>query len=422
MGPLVHKMGTGLLIDPAAKAWSDRRKLARPLQILPMSMDLIARETIAELVDATPGRALSLFLPTHRAGPDSRPYAEEDVIRWKNQLREAEAALREAGASSRETDEMLAPARARIDDVEFWQHQSDGLAAFAAPGQFRTFRVPLRLDPLVVVSRRFHVTPLVPLLTGDGVFYILALSQGSVRLFQGTRQSVHQVRVPGMPANADEALRFDVSERQLQYRSVGRTGGGRRTAMFHGHVDDTKENILRLCQQVDRAIAALLHGSRAPVVLAAVEYVAAIYRLASSLPRLLDEVIPGNPDDATGAELHARALPIVEPILHRDLDDALARYHELVATNLTTRDLARIVVAAHDGQIDVVFVERGPQIWGSYNPGTREITIDEERRPESEDLLNMAAVRTILTQGSAFVLEPDQVPGDSPVAALLRYP
>jgi hypothetical protein len=389
-----------------------------------MSMDLVARETIAELVDATPARALSLFLPTHRAGPDTRPYAEEDVIRWKNQLREAETALREAGASVRETDQMLAPARARIDDVQFWRFQSDGLAAFAAPGQFRTFRVPLHLEPLVVVSRRFHVTPLVPLLTGDGVFYILALSQGSVRLFQGTRLSVHEVRVPGMPANADEALRFDVSERQLQYRSLGRTGGGRRTAMFHGHsdVDDNKENVLRLCQQVDRAMAALLHGSRAPVVLAAVDYVAAIYRQASSLPRLLDDVMTGNPDAATGPELHARALPIVEPILRRDLDDARARYNELGATNLTTRDLARIVVAAHDGQIDVLFVERGAQSWGTYNPGTREITLGEERQSESEDLLNMAAVRTILTQGSVFVLEPDQVPGNGPVAALLRYP
>src|SRR5688572_14016198 len=162
-------------------------------------MDVVARETIAELVDAAPARALSLFLPTHRAGADSRPYAEEDVIRWKNQLREAEQALLNSGATPREAEQLLAPARARTDDVKFWQYQSDGLAAFAAPGQFRTFRVPLKFDPLVVVSRRFHVTPLVPLLTGDGVFYILALSQGEVRVFQGTRDSVSDVEVPGMP-------------------------------------------------------------------------------------------------------------------------------------------------------------------------------------------------------------------------------
>jgi hypothetical protein len=387
-------------------------------------MDVVARETIAELVDANPARALSLFLPTHRAGPDSRPYAEEDVIRWKNQLREAEQALRESGATSRETDQLLAPARQRTDDVSFWKYQSDGLAAFAAPGQFRTFRVPLRFDPLVVVSRRFHVTPLVPLLTGDGIFYVLALSQGSVRVLQGTRDSVSEVAVPAMPANADEALRFDISERQLQYRGIGRTGGGRRTALFHGHgdTDDSKEQILRFCQQVDRAFAAMLHGGNTPVVLAAVDYVAAIYRQASTLPRLLDTAVIGNPDDASAADLHARAWPIVEPALRSDRDEALTRYHELSATTLTTRDLARTVVAAHDGQVDVLFVERGAQSWGTYNQGTREVTFDHQPQPSHEDLVNTATVRTILTNGSVFVLEPDDVPGGGPVAALFRYP
>jgi len=42
----------------------------------------------------------------------------------------------------------------------------------------------------VVVSDRFHLKPLLPLLTGDGRFYILALSQNQVRLLQGTRYSV----------------------------------------------------------------------------------------------------------------------------------------------------------------------------------------------------------------------------------------
>ena len=387
-------------------------------------MDVVARETIAELVDATPARALSLFLPTHRAGPDSRPYAEEDVIRWKNQLREAEQALRESGATPRETDQLLAPARQCTDDATFWQHQGDGLAAFAALGQFRTFRVPLRFDPLVVVSRRFHVTPLVPLLTGDGVFYVLALSQGSVRVLQGTRDSVSEVTVSGMPASADEALRFDDSERQLQYRGIGRTGGGRRTAIFHGHsdTDDGKDQILRFCQQVDRAFAAMLHGGHTPVVLAAVDYVGAIYRQASTLPRLLETSVVGNPDDASASDLHARAWPIVEPVLRGDRDEALTRYQELSATNLTTRDLARALVAAHDGQVDVLFVERGAQSWGTYNPGTREVTLDPERQTSSEDLVNTATVRTIRTNGSVFVLEPDEVPGGGPVAALFRYP
>jgi hypothetical protein len=36
--------------------------------------------------------------------------------------------------------------------------------------------------------------------------------------------------------------------------------------------------------------------------------------------------------------------------------------------------------------------------------------------------VNTATVRTILTQGSVFVLEPGEVPGGGALAALLRYP
>jgi hypothetical protein len=42
----------------------------------------------------------------------------------------------------------------------------------------------------VVVTDRFHIKPLLPLLSGDGRFYVLALSQSEVRLLQGTRYSV----------------------------------------------------------------------------------------------------------------------------------------------------------------------------------------------------------------------------------------
>jgi hypothetical protein len=41
---------------------------------------------------------------------------------------------------------------------------------------------------VVVVSDRFHLKPLLPLLTGDGKFYLLTLSQeDEVKFFEGSR-------------------------------------------------------------------------------------------------------------------------------------------------------------------------------------------------------------------------------------------
>ena len=44
----------------------------------------------------------------------------------------------------------------------------------------------MSFDELVVVSDNFHVKPLMPLLTGDNLFYVLALSQKEVRLIECT--------------------------------------------------------------------------------------------------------------------------------------------------------------------------------------------------------------------------------------------
>ena len=88
---------------------------------------------------------------------------------------------------------MLEPASKLLQDSHFWQHQSDGLAIFLSSNRARRYRLPLNFAELVVVADHFHISPLLPLFTGDGQFYILALSQNEVRLLLGTRYSVSEV-------------------------------------------------------------------------------------------------------------------------------------------------------------------------------------------------------------------------------------
>jgi hypothetical protein len=46
------------------------------------------------------------------------------------------------------------------DDDAFWARQAHSLAVFATPSGARTFQVAYRLSPLVEVSDRFHIKPL----------------------------------------------------------------------------------------------------------------------------------------------------------------------------------------------------------------------------------------------------------------------
>jgi hypothetical protein len=387
-------------------------------------MDVVTHDQLEALVRISEGPCVSLFQPTHRVGPDTRPVARADVIRFKNGLREIEQRLLASGSGSRESSVILEPARALLEDAEFWQYQSDGLALFVAPGFFRTYRVPLTVPELAVVAPRFHVKPLLSLLTGDGLFYVLALSQNSVRMFEATRDRISPLDVTGMPESLQEALGYDAPGRSLQFHTGAPRRAGRRDAIFHGHgigVDDAKDRVLQYCQAVNRGLNDLLRGSEAPLVLAGVESVQSIYRAANTYPRLLGAGIAGNQDGTSAEDLHAAAWPLVLPEFHRAREAALASYLTLRGTGRATGDLTVAAQAAFHARVSVLFVPVGLQRWGRVDRQTGSVELHETVHPDDEDLLNVVAVQTILTRGTVYAVEPGEMPGETDIAAVFRY-
>jgi len=71
-----------------------------------------------------------------------------------------------------------------VDDNEFWRFQAHSLAIFVTPQNLRTFRVPNALQPLVIVSDRFHAKPLLRSISFPQSCYVLALVQKSVRVVE----------------------------------------------------------------------------------------------------------------------------------------------------------------------------------------------------------------------------------------------
>src|SRR5512134_2042147 len=101
-------------------------------------MDLLTKEELAALTEALATPTVSIFMPTHRVGRE----VQQNPVRLKNLLGEAKQKLVERGMRSPEAEQLLEPAQALLDNTDFWQHQSDGLAIFAAPDLMRTYRLP----------------------------------------------------------------------------------------------------------------------------------------------------------------------------------------------------------------------------------------------------------------------------------------
>ncbi|HZJ06715.1 MAG TPA: hypothetical protein VFD59_14740 [Nocardioidaceae bacterium] len=97
-------------------------------------IDPISMRDVASL-GSVDGPCVSLFLSTHRFGPET---TTQDPVRLRNLVEAARSALSDAGTEHPVIDEILAPVSALVDDSSFWPHQSGGLAVFSGRGSVRT--------------------------------------------------------------------------------------------------------------------------------------------------------------------------------------------------------------------------------------------------------------------------------------------
>lgn len=385
-------------------------------------MKLLTREELFQLMQNNHPQSVSIYLSTHRAGRD----VNADRINFKNKVKEAEKKLTTLGLKPQAASDILAPAHQLLADDGFWQKSSDGLAVFAAPGDFRYYRAPMKMPELAVVTDGFHVKPLLPLVMGDGRFYIIDISRKAVRFLECFRDSCRELEIPGMPANMHDALMYDVAEGSQQWHTGTRQGSGSvdRAAQYHGHGggdEDAKEDLLQYFQVVDRALRHVLKGQKDPLIFAGVAYKFPILKEAFSYPLLLDKFVAGSADELKPEDLHEKAWPIAQEYFARRKKETEERYRKLTNTGQASHDIREIVAAAHAGRVDSLFCAVGVQQWGQFDPAGATVHMFDEAEPGSQDLLNYAAVQTVLNSGEVYAVEPDQIPDNRRLAAIFRY-
>jgi hypothetical protein len=387
-------------------------------------VDIIDLGKLQDLLQKKANLCVSLYMPTHPVGREQ----QQDPIRLKNLLSETRAELAKRGLRHPEVETLIEPAERLLSNSSFWQHQSQGLAMFIADDIFQTYRLPLRFEPFVAIAENFHIKPILPLVSGNQDFYILAISQNEIRFLHGDRFDIAEVDLESIPTSLQEALWFDDPERQLQFHTgtAASSGvGGARPSIFHGHGvtdDDAKIELLRYFQKVNQGLMNLLRDEQAPLVLAGVDYLLPIYRSANDYPYLVEDAIIGNPDELSAEELHRAAWRLVKPIVRKELHESLDRYQELMGTNsgLSSNQIEEIVPAAFHGRIDTLFVTLGAQVWGTYDGDEMAAEVNNNYQPGDQDLLDFAASNTILNGGNVYALEIERMP-DELVAAIFRF-
>ena len=378
-------------------------------------------EQLKKLSVASTPPCISIFMPTHRTGRESR----QDPIRLKNLIKKAEQQLGRKEYRKKDIEKILNPVSDLFSSQNFWKYLGSGLAVYLSPDQFRYYRTPIPLAEMVSVSTRFHIKPLLSMLSGTGHFYLLALSRKKIRLFEVAPEGYREIELTDVPTAEEELRQYYDPEKHLQYHTGAKDPSGRNKAVYHGHggddLPDDKTMIRHLFKEVNKAVYKIIGSGSSPLIMAGLEYIRPLYREANSYSGLLDRSLDVNPDDISDEKLCRLAEDKIRPLSEEKRQKAIDEYKANSGTDLTTRRIDNILRAAREGRIKYLFAPREKQLWGKFDQDQGKVHVHTEPGPESEDLYDRATADTILTGGTAYIMTPEAIPSGRELAALYRY-
>src|ERR1700675_2600151 len=390
-----------------------------------LHIDIPTLEEFKALAQIKGEVCISVYLPVSPLVQNIRA----NRIAFRDLASEALAQLRETGVDKRkivdfeerfdhlaglehdvqDEDKIRKLQRAKPDPFDtFWHYQANGLAVLSTPGLMRIFRLPNPPKPLAEVADRFHLTPLIRAMTSPHDVFVLALAEESVRLIHAfTNFPPQRLQIPDLPRNAEEATRRPSFHVRAPRRRLQNLEGEK--VLLHKYV-----------RKVEQAVHGVLAGLSTPLVLAAEEPLASMFRSLNTYPRLADEIIEGNPDLRTDAELEDAATPILDRLYSRELKAVIARYDELKPRRATT-DVSYAAHAATAGAIDQLLVDLDAVVPGLVSDVDGSVPYAASDGAETYTHVDEVARRALTTGAKVMGARREDLPDGKPLIAILRY-
>lgn len=349
--------------------------------------------------------AVSIYLTLAKGQHGSDPRAP--LVALHSLLEQAERQLLGSGVPKRAIEPILGEARELLHGDWLRNRHPAGMALFMAPRQFRRVDLPVGIPDKLVIGPRFFLKPLLPLVEGEGKFYVLAATAGDSRLWRGSRFAFDDITPQDMPRGVDQIA----------------AGGPGVSQGFETPEDLRKELLLEHLKRLAHAVCNRVNAEPACLMIAADPEVAGHLRKYLKLNQLHDQLIEGNPFALGPDILHSRAYELVRPKFEHDLQEAEERIRARLGTaepNVAIR-LEEIISHARFGRIDSLLLAEDAVMWGRFDEASNAVLAHGSPAPGDEDLLNYAAVMTLSNGGKVHTLARDRLPRQAMAAAALRY-
>jgi hypothetical protein len=355
-------------------------------------------------------RLISVAIPTHVRGRE----ISQDRIRLKNQLAELDSTLEAAGVKPRERTSQLEMATELLEDLEFWEHQSEQLALYIDDeGGILAIAVTRRSEHLpTVISTVYHLRHVLPDLHPVRL-PVLVLTENAVKLYSATETDIDEVEAD-LPSSLDDVNWFVDRETQRQ-QHPDRAGTSRNR---HGHEASAAadEDTGRFLRAVRDALPADLHG--VPLVALGDDSLVSRFKSISEESILSPE--NSGVDDLSGSAIHEMARPELER--HRAEKNAALSSEALdqLGVGNATTDVATALGDAVSGRISrvVLFADTEPA-WGRFDPTSMQAETTDRPRLGDVDLIDRLIAESLAT--GADVVLTDTPSGDHDLVAIRRF-
>ncbi|RAV97956.1 baeRF7 domain-containing protein [Pseudochryseolinea flava] len=385
-------------------------------EILTLSQDVFT--SLAEYVSP---RCVTIYLPTHKAGVAVNE--QNDLTEFKSRIQQASSKLKANGMSGDLADRIVAPGYKLIANERFWRELTCGLAVFLADGYCKYYKMPVAPKDELLINSSFFLSPLIPIVTQRDYFYLLVLSKKQARFYKGDRFGLTHIPVPEMPNGIEDVVHFEEKDDQKLWRtgSSGAGGGANYHGIGAGKPDD-KENIAMYLDEVDETLwKDHLNKENAPLLLAGVEYLVSIYKQVAQYGHIWPESIHGSHEhDDIHALSNAAQLKMHRYFLQRK-EKMLDNYGVASGAGLSSSIVDEVIPAAFYSRVSVLFALKNEHLWGKFDEQDNVLALHAEQQEQDECLLDKAVIQTLLHGGEVFLLDKEEMPAHSKLAAILRY-
>ncbi|MCP9235621.1 hypothetical protein [Lewinella sp. JB7] len=384
---------------------------------------MIDQNIFNTLAATTDTYLVSIYLPTYRVGN-----RKEDRLRLKNALKQAREKLQHRyGLREDQANQFLEKGHQLEGNADFWNTLSDGLAVFIGPDHFEYHTLPIDFEPMVYVAPEYYLRPLIPVVSSDARFHLLALSKGAVKLYTATRYTISEVDLTGLvPVNMEAALMQDsVENGRSRAGAPEGARGGNNQAYFSrgGEQHNDVEEVKAYLDRVDKGISDYLCDEKAPLVLGGVEELIPIYQEANSYAHLYkDGFVAGNLEEESIGMIHEKAWSVVREYFGQQVERDRRLYGDNLARREAGPELDQIVPAAVNGRIAALWLDRNRYAYGEYLPDTNGIKVMTDEDKNATELFNLAAVRAFQSGARVYNVPSVELPDDSSgMCAIYRY-